>query len=106
MHAYDEFAYRTKVHELLHLFFCAVWWQARQVVEANQLSRVVDRIDYKYWSLDELIGILYGNSLDIKMLNDVIVKKTLPISSCMILDHSLRFIILLWLKKKNYTSVI
>ena len=78
MHAYDVFPYRTKVHELLHLFFCAVQWQARQVVEANQLSCVVDGIDYKYWSLDELIGILYGisrNSSDIKILNDVIVKK-------------------------------
>ena len=76
------------------------------MVEANQLSGVVDGVDYKYWSLDELIGILYGNSLDIKILNDVIVKKTLPISSCMILDHSLRLISLLWFKKKNYTSII
>ena len=55
---YDVFAYRTKVHQFLHLSLCAVWREARKPVDTGQLSRVIDRIEHEYGGLDELIGIL------------------------------------------------
>ena len=57
------YAYRTKVLQFLHLSLCAIWWEAGQLVDSRQLSRVVDRVDHKQWSLNELVGILQQATL-------------------------------------------